>query len=337
MKNKMFLMPWRCALTVLLIGSALLSTAARASCTILERKPAARISFSPPTLIVNSDAEPGTIIYSEHHASYTIKVECTAVADIWQGYTNVTATDERADNPLQGVYQTNVPGIGFRAVWTNATTPTFEGDDIIRPWHRDMSHVIKENDYYTLTLNGVAQFVVTGPVSSGVVYIGKFKAEWKYDDTIVGYLGYSSSLVEVQYTTCNLVEKNIIVPLQEINASEFTNNVSRVVSDDRFKLQIDNCDAGRKIDYKFTTTGSTGVTNGNILAIASGEGAAQGVGIQILNSNNAVLQFDQEYTAVSQTSAGQSIAIPLKARYIKTGTVKGGQVNAAATFEVYYR
>lgn len=337
MKNKMLLMAGRCGLALLLIGSALLSTAARASCTILDRKPAARIGFAPPTLIVNSDAEPGTIIYSERQSSYTIRVECTAVADIWQGYTNVNATDERADNPLQGVYQTNVPGIGFRAAWTNATTPTFEADDIVRPWHKDMSPVIKENGYYTLTLNGAAQFVVTGPVSSGMVYIGKFNAEWKYDNTVVGYLSYSSSLVEVQHTTCNLVEKNITVPLEEINASEFTNNVSRVVSDDRFKLQIDNCDAGRKNDYRFTTAGSTGVTNGNILNIAAEEGAAQGVGIQILNSNNAVLQFDQEYTAVSQTSAGQSVTIPLKARYIKTGTVKGGHVNAAATFEVYYR
>jgi len=133
------------------------------------------------------------------------------------------------------------------------------------------------------------------------------------------------------------VEKHITVPLQDLNVSELTDTFSKVVSDDRFKLQIDNCDADRKIDYKFTTNGSTGVTNGNILNITAEEGAAQGVGIQILNSNNAVLQFDQEYTAVSQTTAGQSVTIPLKARYIKTGTVKGGHINAAATFEVYYR
>jgi len=335
-KEKILLF-WRGGLTLLLVCAALLSASTQASCTIRDKKPSARLFFGPPTLIVSSDAKPGTVIYTESHASGAIKIDCTSLAEIWQGYNDITSADERTDNPLQGVYQTNVPGIGVRAAWANETTPTFNADALIRPWHRDMSPVKTEDGYYTFTLNAALQVVVTGPVNAGTMYIGKFNADWKYDDMSVASVRFNSSVVDVEYTTCNLVEKNITVTLQDLNVSEFTDTVSKVVSDDRFKLQIDNCDAGRKIDYKFTTTGSTGVTNGNILAIASGEGAAQGVGIQILNSNNAVLQFDQEYTAVSQTNAGQSIAIPLKARYIKTGTVKGGQVNAAATFEVYYR
>jgi type 1 fimbria pilin len=79
------------------------------------------------------------------------------------------------------------------------------------------------------------------------------------------------------------------------------------------------------------------VTNGSILGIASGDAAAQGLGIQILDSNDTVLQFDQTYTAISATQDKVPAEIPLKARYVKTGEVKPGKVEAVATFELFYR
>ncbi len=56
-----------------------------------------------------------------------------------------------------------------------------------------------------------------------------------------------------------------------------------------------------------------------------------------MDNNDNVLQFDKSYTAVAQTTKDQSVTIPLKARYIRTGDVKAGQVDAVATFAVYYR
>ena len=79
------------------------------------------------------------------------------------------------------------------------------------------------------------------------------------------------------------------------------------------------------------------MTDNNILHIAEGEGAASGVGIQILDKNDAVINFDQQYTAINSTSADEIVEIPLKARYVKTGEVKGGKVDSVATFEVFYR
>lgn len=118
--------------------------------------------------------------------------------------------------------------------------------------------------------------------------------------------------------------------------SDIVDGYSDVVSDDRFKIQLVQCAAGIKVDYKFTTAGSTGVSgNNDILAIASGNGAAEGVGLQILDSNNNVLKFDNDYNAVAQTTDGQSVSIPLKARYVQTGTVKAGKVDSVATFDVF--
>uniref|UniRef100_UPI000C9C76B5 fimbrial protein n=1 Tax=Escherichia coli TaxID=562 RepID=UPI000C9C76B5 len=81
----------------------------------------------------------------------------------------------------------------------------------------------------------------------------------------------------------------------------------------------------------------TGVTGNNILNIESGSGMAEGVGLQILDSNNNVMVFDTDYTPVQKTTLNQNVTIPLKARYIKMGSVKSGRVNSVATFEVYYR
>ena len=102
-------------------------------------------------------------------------------------------------------------------------------------------------------------------------------------------------------------------------------------------IQIEKCSQDVKVDYRFTSSGSTGVTVNNILNIESGSGMAEGVGLQILDSNNNVMVFDTDYTPVQKTTLNQNVTIPLKARYIKMGSVKSGRVNSVATFEVYYR
>lgn len=91
------------------------------------------------------------------------------------------------------------------------------------------------------------------------------------------------------------------------------------------------------MDYQFVSSRSTGLINDNILDIASGDAAAQGLGIQLLDKNNNVLQFDQTYTALTTTQDKAPVEIPLKARYIKMGPIKPGKVEAVATFELFYR
>ena len=327
------------ARVILLFCGGWISQSVFASCTISGAGIPAEVNFTVPQLVVPRDAEPGTILYTAETTSASITVSCDAEGDIYQGYNfGLMPDDERTDNPLQGVYETNVPGIGFRAAWANNTAATLTESSLIKLWHKGSSTVAKGYTY-PMTLHAIAQFVVTGDVYSGggVVHTSLLTAEWKYDDRVIGQLRFSDSTAWVQSNTCDVVEKNITVPLSTIIASEFTNNVSKVVSDDSFKIQLNNCDAGIRVDYQFTSTGSTGVTSGNILSIATGGGAAEGVGIQIMDNNDNVLQFDKSYTAVAQTTKDQSVTIPLKARYIRTGDVKAGQVDAVATFAVYYR
>ncbi|HCB9938136.1 TPA: type 1 fimbrial protein [Escherichia coli] len=297
----------------------------------------ATVQFSAPALVVNSDAVPGTIIATVNANSPSISVSCTANGEIWQGYTVLTNGDKRTDNPLTDVFQTNVPGIGFRAAWANNTSAQLTAGSLMTPWHKGSSTVIK-GYVYPITIHAAIQFIVTGPVGNETIDTSKLIADWKYDNRVIGELRFSSVPVNIQPGTCDLIEKNITVPLNDIGTDDFdVNNVSPVVSDDRFKIQIEKCSQDVKVDYRFTSSGSTGITGNSILNIESGSGMAEGVGLQILDSSNNVMVFDSDYTAIQKTTLNQNITIPLKARYIKTGSVKSGRVNSVATFEVYYR
>ncbi|HCQ7754191.1 fimbrial protein [Citrobacter sp. 50677481] len=327
------------AIALLVLTGNGLSFYATASCVITKGGPdAAQVTFTLPPLIVSKDAVVGQILYTEELTSAQITVACDADGNIHQGYTGgLSDADLVTTSSLEGVYATGIPGIGFRAAWANFPNGTLGPENLITPWHMGSDMVKKRDAAYPITLHAAVQLVVTGPVSSGVLDTSKLIADWKYDDKVIGQLRFNSTTIDIKSNTCQLMENNITVPLATITAHDFTNNVSKVVSDDSFKIQLERCDAGIKVDYRFTTSGSTGVQDGDVLSIATGENAAEGIGIQILDSNDTVLQFDQDYTATGNTVQDQSVTIPLKARYIKTGTIKGGQVDAVATFEVYYR
>lgn len=322
----------------LLVFCACFNSSAWASCSITSAGATpAVVTFTIPPIVVSSDAEPGTVLYSEHLNSAAIKVKCSAKGNIYQGYTILSDADLVTNISLDKVYATNIPGIGFRAGWGNNASSPLSSSNLISPWHMGTSKVNPADGTYPITLNAAIELVVTGPIGNGLLDTSRLVADWKYDNTVVGQLRFTSTSINVQANTCNLVEKNITVPLRPITTSEFENGVSNVVSDSRFQIQLDQCAAGVQVDYKFTTAGSTGVSNSHTLNIAAGSGAAEGVGIQILDSNNSIVLFDQDYTAVAKTTENQLVSIPLKARYIKSGTIKGGDVNAVATFEVSYR
>ena len=72
------------------------------------------------------------------------------------------------------------------------------------------------------------------------------------------------------------------MPLKRISDHDIVDGYSDVVSDDSFQDSAGNSvSRASNLDYKFTTTGSTGVSgNSDIPEIASGNDAAEGVGLQ---------------------------------------------------------
>ena len=289
----------------------------------------------PATIRVEPDLPVGSVIYEDSVVGGLVEMECQSTGNEYKGYISLTDNEARND-VMEGVFQTNIPGIGVRMAEARDANAAFTSSDIVTPMHFVSYGGSGWNEIKT-TFHASLQLVVTGSMKDGYLDTSRLTAEELWGKDIVARLLVSPTSVHIQTNTCNLVDKNIYVPLKTVNAADFDGQYSDVLTDGRFKIEISDCRAGTQLDYQFNSAGSTGVIDGSTLAIASGDSAASGVGIQILDKNDNVLSFDQTYTAVNSVGDNETVEIPLKARYVKTGDIKAGKVDAVATFEVFYR
>lgn len=320
-------------LLLLLLGTV--APAALANCTFSGGEGGKVTLQLPSVFVLEPDTPVGTVIYDRVEESPEVEVDCGGNdVQIYRGYLTLTEADAR-DDILPGVYKTNIPGIGIRAAASTEQMPTFTEEDLVRPWkYVGMYHGYFSNMAH---FRAAAQLIVIGRVEEGMLDTSRFTSMEALDTHIVGEMRFSPTSVRITSNTCNLVDRNLYVPLKTVNAQDFTGQYSAILTDDSFRIAVSDCAAGTTVDYQFKSSGSTGVTNGTILGIAGGDTAASGVGIQILDASDRVLTFDQPYTAFTTTADKQLIEIPLKARYIKTGELKAGKVDAVATFDVFYR
>ena len=313
-----------------------------ASCSFQNGTTTSKLEIAIPTLNVPLDAEVGTILYSEQVSAPQQKISCTTNGTVSQGYSGgISAADYQASNPLVGVYATGVPGIGIRATWVNGGTATFSGGTYITPL-KAVDTVSLWQSPYTPTFNALVEVVVTGKVEPRIMETSKLIADWTYDNLVAAQLRFKATAVNVMTATCNVVEKNITVPLRTITASDFFSEgsslVSDIVSDDNFKIQLTECDAGIRVGITLSSSGSSGLIDRNTLKIETGSNAAKGVGIQLFGFyDSRMVAFDQPYIKTTKTVSGQPMDFDFKARYIKTDTIVPGEVRAVATFEISYR
>jgi type 1 fimbria pilin len=336
MSKTLFISPANTLLAMTGLALASVSTPVFANCTFSGGGGAGGVvTFQmPAVIVVEPDTPVGSIIYEDSMQSGDITQSCDGSdVRVRKGYTTISSDDAR-DDVLVGTYQTNVPGIGIRVAASSNKYPQYNEEDIVRPEiYLGMTHGFNTTYQY----RAIAQLIVTDTIQEGDLNTDRLTSHEKYDNDVVGEIRFSPTSVRISTNTCNLVDKNIYVPLKTINAQDFNGQYSDILTDASFKIEVTDCKAGTKIDYQFKSSGSTGVTNGNILNIASGDNAASGVGIQILDRNDNVISFDQDYNAIASSRTNESVEIPLKARYIKTGEVKSGKVDSVATFDVFYR
>lgn len=303
-----------------------------ASCSFTHNTTTGVLNFTIPPITIPQDTAIGTVLYSEQGTSNRVRVRCTASGSIMQGYKNISDSAYMSNNPLTGVYATEVPGIGIRASWTNSGSASFASSGYIKPYTLGISKVA--NTTYSLYINAIMELVVTGPISSGILSTKNLVADWDYDGLKVAELSYSGSSVNVTSTSCDLVEKNLVVQMGSVFERDFLFGATPGTT---FNIQLVNCKAGLTVDFKLGSSGSSGLIDNYTLATIPGDNSAQGVGIQIVGINKTLMEFNKVYTVSANTSEGQSFTIPFTARYTQTGDITPGLVNAIATFEINYR
>lgn len=95
-----------------------------------------------------------------------------------------------------------------------------------------------------------------------------------------------------------------------------------------------SCNAGTNVYATFSGTQASGTSDTSVL---QNNGTAQGIGVQLIDlhdGNNNPINMNYRFSPV--TNAGATATIPIAARYIRTGDLSAGSVDASATYTLDY-
>lgn len=140
---------------------------------------------------------------------------------------------------------------------------------------------------------------------------------------------------------CSVSNSVINVKLPPAKVTDFS-GVGSSSSTTAFNIGLDNCDAGLKVKMTLSP-GSSGSTGKDIgLLTADSTSNTRGLALQLMY-NNAPVKLDSAFevlsseTAQGGTVSGAQYQIPLAVRYyLSTPDIKGGKINATATFTMTY-
>jgi type 1 fimbria pilin len=279
------------------------------------------LNFNISNVIVQRDAPIGSII-----ATTSVSNGNYAACDSQPGHVYFKMDYNGANLTSQpGVYGTNVPGVGIMmAGYTQAGTFNYSVPPGVRGINGIGGYGVGSS---TLKL------VKVGNIAPGVLNQGMVGHTYG-DDNVTG-LQLILPAVTIVPVACSITNSNIVVPLDDVLASNFI-SVSTTVKPKQFNINL-NCDAGARVNAVLTGTQNTDTSTAGVLQLTGAGSAdvATGVGVQILY-NNAPLALNNNM--VLKTSTGGQEAFPFTAQYYQTkDSVTAGSANAIATLNLTYQ
>lgn len=250
-------------------------------------------------------------------------------------YTMLKLNSAMTLSSIPDVYNTNVPGIGVK-FWDDFSGTVILGNTV-KYWYSP-----GVNWSGNAWLTGVKlQFYVTGPVTPGDIQLLTPTVEAWLNTAIstAGATNYNSvnigGTVSVKVMACETPD--ITVELERHYATEFS-GIGSKTSSKKFDFKINNCGAGlSSVNYTFKPAPGINVigTGSNQYISLDSSSTALGVGIQVLYDDGTNVPLNTKIKYAGYTGAGNYI-IPMRARYIQTGNVRGGTANSAVEFTMSY-
>lgn len=280
-------------------------------------------------LTIQHDAAVGTVLATVTIPSSGTQLGTCAVAG------QTTMNDQMmylgaVSSGTNGVYNTNIPGVGISGFYYSATYP------FLTP----PSTWTFANGAPTGIGDAVSTFklIKTGTITSGVL-----------SNTLVAKVFYSGSPTidtvdivmagsSVTQLTCSITTPTLLFPIGDILKSQFSSTVgfSPASAQNTQNLGL-NCDAGANINVSLSGTQNPDVGTTSVLALTGQGGAnvAKGVGVQLLYNGTPLVLNNN---IVLKKSSGGQETFPLTARYYQTKTtVSTGTANASATLNITYQ
>ncbi|TFY89818.1 fimbrial protein [Pseudomonas kairouanensis] len=298
-----------------------LPIAAQAAC---DRYPNAVNNVSFPATISVADSLPvGALITSRPFGGNFPIVIMNCSGTTWN--TSIGRYTSHISLPgINGVYITNVPGIGMRV------SGHFQGG---------AKHVFSLQSSNTPLAPGAhihnvvdmqAEFYKIGPVQSGTIPAGNL---WdnKYSGNNVQRILLNNSVNFVNpATTCDLAagDVNRTITLPDVQVSAFNSDVYSGVRD--FDLTA-NCAKASNVTFRISGTPAPG----NALLFAN-TGSAGGVALWMYSRINGVPATISNGGTRTLVVSGNRAVLPLSAAYHKNGTVSQGTLVSTATVNITY-
>ncbi len=293
----------------------------------------------PATLTVARDSATGSILYDSGWTGGSARgsTYCSG-GEIWTyGYVSpMIATG------IAHVYQTGVPGVGIKAVWSN--NPNYLPSDIntVNPsmgtmwmeWPRTNGGALSAVQYIPGAQYRI-QFIKTGTLGSGTMTLPNPTVNSMYGSSQMTSTTFTNSSINVQVSGCTVTQNNITVLLNKIKTSDLS-AIGSTVAPSAFNIPL-TCDPGINVAYEIDGTPDASNAPG-VLANQTGSGMATGVGVQVLQGSNPITLGTLSAIYITTTTSAQQVNIPMTARYYKSNaTVTAGNVSSTATFTMNYQ
>ncbi|MGL5385381.1 MAG: fimbrial protein [Serratia sp. (in: enterobacteria)] len=262
-----------------------------------------------------------------------------------------------------------IPGLGFRL--TNSTTgspATKTSNNMLHWWFENQPGTfgILENYNLEFVVIDASLYVGGSPVAfkapSITIAMGNADA-WDQKNVSNGgtRCGSSTAISPPQalslggtappvlppptLPTCSLGAKEILVPLDPVDASQLA-TTGNTASTTGFTIPLGNC--GKDAKPYITLTDSANISNRTSDLTLAPSSTAKGVRIRLTKGDGSALQLGAQNTSVSSNNVGQFLvgtspadntpmSIKLNAAYVRTdGKIEAGSVKADAIFTVAY-
>jgi type 1 fimbria pilin len=320
--------------------------AATVSCTLtsaLNSAPALDSSSFPRDAPIGSTSRP----YSTN-VNMTCSGDPSADRDIFLKFILSSATLVAG---YTDVYKTNVNGIGVRYTLANAagtsctplgTVPSGSGGkqltchQLVQPVSPGTQYSVIVSAVFVKTAMGAIGNLTTIPPLAVQNYINNQAGTFAWGNPFTG--SASGSFASL---ACSVTTQSVAVTVDKT----YTNKLTAVGATDAptdFNIGL-TCDAGVKVSM--TVTDANTPTNTTDTLTLNANSSAAGIGYQILNGgvpinfgpDSAASTNPNQFVVVPTPTTGGVVNVPLTARYIRTGPIRAGAVNAKATFTMSYQ
>lgn len=290
-----------------------------------------------PTLEIGDSITGGVVTFSSITvANCTLTNATNTITD------TLTATGTRvASLAMKQTFATNVSGIGIQIgmYGTFTTSASQTGSGNFDDW-------ITQGNAYDGVLTGI---LGTGDTSLAIqpeINLIKTSDEigsGTLSGVVANYVVYPNSnrdsSVQVNYVLNGTIQpsgcvisggQDLNITLDDVEKKDLPNQGSTWGESSPENIQL-ICNKGSNVYITFSGTQSADSSDASIL---QNNGTAEGIGVQLLNGNGDVYQLGEKVSAV--TDSGTTVTIPVSARYIRTGDLSAGSVEASATYTLNY-